>query len=796
MRPLVPVLLAFAAGIFLSWKIGLSLPVAYGLAAASTLPLFLFSFRASFFRSLLIAPPFFFLGLLFASPYSAPQLPQDHIVHFLKNKGPIGPVVEGSVVYAPEFRDGRTRFYLDSERLYAESGWGAVQGRVLLTAEGELEGVSRGDRLRVAAKIREPWRYGNPGGFDYREWLASRGVYATGFIKNARLVHKVEENEGATSYVEGVRKRIDIFIDGSGADNPCELKALITGGAGCIEGASKEAFMRTGTWHLLSISGLHVGAVALFSYLLVFNLLRVSERMALGYDIKKIALLASAVPVVAYSLIAGMSLPTQRALIMTLVFIAAFAAGRGRDFYNTLALAAIIILALSPYALGDASFQLSFAALFAIVFFTPRLGETLALSDYKPKDRAGRFLQARAVPLFLTSVAAWMGTAPLLAWHFNRVPLTGMLANMVAVPLSAFIVPLVLASSAVSFAWEWPAALLLKPAGLLFSLLSWSVDFFSSLPYSSVWVTTPTLLEVLLCSVLVISMASVRKGRVYIIIFLAALALLLADWTWWNYLSKDKGTLKVTFISVGQGDSALLELPDGSTMLIDGGGAYGDFDVGQSVVAPFLWNKKIKKVDYIALSHAQNDHMEGLSFIAENFAPKEFFWNGDGTLRGLGRILEENGIKETVLKAPREFALGGVKIEALHPLASHRFDTNNNSLVLRITYGSHSFLFPGDIGEQGERELARAGLGATVLKAPHHGSRRSSTGDFLQNVGPRVVVVSAGKDNAFGFPHKETLERYKGIGAKVYRTDIDGAVFMETDGKELLHGAYLTGRAP
>ncbi len=330
------------------------------------------------------------------------------------------------------------------------------------------------------------------------------------------------------------------------------------------------------------------------------------------------------------------------------------------------------------------------------------------------------------------------------------------------------------------------------------------VKFFAGLPYSALWVSKPTIFEMVLFYLLIIFAVNIKRARVYR--FLAALIILalIVDAGYWALRARWSKELKVTFLSVGQGESSVVELPGGKVMLIDGGGLYGtDFDTGERLVAPFLRHEKIDTVDYMVLSHAQRDHMAGLKFIAENFRIGEFWWNGDGELGELEDSLERAGAAIRVLsRGAGDININGVRAEVLNPSGGSTaggatpFDQNNNCLVLKLTYGTKSFLFTGDIGFPAEEELAKENIRAAVLKAPHHGSRYSSSVEFLNRVHPSIVVASAGRGNVFGFPHADALERYAAIKAKVYRTDRDGAVTVATDGANLNASTYLTEMPP
>ena len=824
MRPLLPVLLAFMAGILCAGELEISYGYAYALLALSAAyPALLFAVGRRFSR-LAAALPFFALGVLFIIPYNRPDLPLNHISRFADETAPdrgarafapLGRAIEGVIASSPEFTAGRTRLHVDAQKIFDADRWTETTGIIQLTVNGVAGGYGPGDTVRFLSTLYRPWNYGNPGEFDYAGLLAFRGIHVKGFVKSAGLISKTKEaGPSVARSLHDIRVRIKKAIAGSGAVNAGFLEALIIGERGSISPGVKEAFEATGTAHLLSISGLHVGIVAVFFYGLFLFLLKRSERLMLAYNVKTIALLLSLGPALAYAVVSGMATATQRAAVMLAAFVLTLAIGRGRDDINTLCLAALVILAVSPYSLYEASFQLSFAAVFGLVYLVPRLRELLVrevrereddpLKKLRSHDRifnyTRRIFHSHFVLPAFAMIAAGLATTPIIAFHFHRGSLVGLLANMVVVPLSTLAIPFLLLGAFVSPFWEGGGSLLINIADPLLGAVVVVVGFFSRLPYSSFWVSTPTLLEIALFYAVVYMAVNLKRGRRYIYAAGFFAALLAADAAYWRFFYHHGNELRVTFISVGQGDSTLVEFPGGETMLIDGGGSYAaGFDIGESVVAPLLWHKKIRRIDYMVLSHAQLDHMGGLGFIASNFSVGEFWWAGAGRLGKLGGALEKNGATHRRV-GPEVVSLtsGGVKVEAFRPYSDPEgVDLNNMSVVVRLVYGYRGFLFPGDLAGAGEAAAVALGrdIAADVLKAPHHGSKYSSSGEFIEKVAPSVVVVSAGRENPFGFPHKEALDRYSKAGLKVLRTDTGGAVTITTDGRAMAGSAWLTGKA-
>jgi competence protein ComEC len=337
-----------------------------------------------------------------------------------------------------------------------------------------------------------------------------------------------------------------------------------------------------------------------------------------------------------------------------------------------------------------------------------------------------------------------------------------------------------------------------------------AVQVWTHFPWSSFWVVTPSAFEMLLFYSLLLFIFFIRRWSWAKVGLLLVVFLFAADILYWTYKTRYNPYLKVTCLDVGQGNSALIQFPGKERMLIDGGGfSRSTFDVGRMVVAPFLFYSKILHVDYLVLTHPQADHMNGLRFIASHFHPKEFWYNGywvkNRSFMELMRIVEERKVRKRLpfdIKGVQE--ISGVKIKLLHPssvegkeqLVENTAGMNNNSLVLKLSYGGSSLLFPGDLERAGEEVvISRAGslLRSDILLAPHHGSRYSCSKAFLQMVRPQTCIISSGHGNYFGFPHSETLERLSTMGSKVVRIDQVGAVQLSLGPNRFDVRTYLRG---
>jgi competence protein ComEC len=334
------------------------------------------------------------------------------------------------------------------------------------------------------------------------------------------------------------------------------------------------------------------------------------------------------------------------------------------------------------------------------------------------------------------------------------------------------------------------------------------MEMIASLPFATFYVPGPTTLEMIIFFCVIASLLWLKGPRMKKAALAVLIVIAVLDLSYWGMRGYAAKGMQVTFLDIGQGDCTLVEFPRGTRMLIDGGGFYGDFDVGERVIAPLLWEKRILKIDYLVLSHPQPDHYKGLIFIARHFRPREFWHNGMGsespTYEQLLETIREKGI--TTVRVAEGFArtIEGVEVKALNPaegtasLSQKRDGVNTDSLVLMLSFGDHRLLFTGDIEKKAEARLVEAGkeLRAQVIKVPHHGSKKSSTDPFIKKVSPSYAVISLGFGNPFHLPGKGVVERYGRLGSRVLRTDLDGAITVQSDGKKLRVGTYQEAIIP
>ena len=656
-------------------------------------------------------------------------------------------------------------------------------------------------------RLRAPRNFGNPGEFDYEAFLARRRVYVTGFAADDRSWRRTPGGEPwPTRLLEAWRARASRAIDHNvGQPQASILAALLLGESGALAPEVRDRYARTGVSHVLAISGLHVGIVAGAGYAGARWLLARSEWLLLTANVPKLAMGFGAVPVLLYAAIAGGSTATARAVTMVLLVMLATLVDRQRDWLAGLAAAAAGISLLWPGSIFEISFQLSFAAVLALVLGMRRVAAWW--NDWEERRlvrlRGPRWRLLRWFVLYnAVTACALVGTAPLAIRHFNRISLVGIVANAVVVPLLGLL-PVGIGLLGVLAVPVVPplGAFLLRVAGAVVAVADRLVAALAALPFAAVRVVTPTRLEIALAyGLLALLLAGGRRRRA---LLAAALVLVAADAGYWWARRFHRTVLRVTFLSVGQGTSTVVEFPGSQVMVVDGGGLSATFDVGERLLAPFLWRRKIAHVDTLVLSHPDFDHFGGLDFLVKAFSPRALWWNG---ARSRGVLFERfwndvraRGPPPEVVTRGFHRDIGGVDVRVLHPRRAAAGSDNDRSLVLQLRYGPTTLLLPGDLEAEGERALIvaeRGGLASTVLAVPHHGSRTSSTPPFVGAVSPRLAIISCGYDNRFGMPHASVLAEYERRRITVWRTDLDGAILLTIDAAGHLSTALGRPQAP
>jgi competence protein ComEC len=615
------------------------------------------------------------------------------------------------------------------------------------------------------------------------------------------------------------------------------VKAMLLGDRSFVDHDAAETFQKTGVYHVLVISGLHVAALAGFVFF-AGRLLRLRQTL-------QVVLTVAAL--VAFVAVVEDRPPIERAALMAGVFLFSRIWFRRTELLNAIAVAAVVILAARPSALSDPSFQLSFLAVTMIgalalpwterttvplrrglahvddvtrdASHAPRIAQLRLdiraavgwIAQWLPRKLSSAATAAVVWPLraglrlweiVLVSTAIQFGMLPLMAIYFHRVTLVGPLANIPAPLLSGLIVPVGFLAMGAGLISEALGEVLGQITEILIGAMVASVEWMGEWRWGAYRVPEPSpwLVAVFLALTVGLAWACRRRGAWLQWAFATPLmvcAVLIAVHPFAPNIAAD--ALEVNVLDVGQGDSIFVAFPDGRTMVVDGGGTYGasrvggtrtGLDIGEQVVSPYLWSRGLQRIDAVALTHAHQDHIDGLDAILENFRVGELWIGREVETPGFRALLERakrRGVRIVQKHRGEAFEWGGVTGIALWPedTGPVAAGANNDSLVLRLEYGSTSVLLPGDIEKKVELEMIARGdpLDVDLLKVPHHGSRTSSSSEFLQAVTPQAAVMSFGENNPFNHPHPELLQRLRQTGARVLRTDRDGAVRATSDGR-------------
>ena len=827
-RPLISLLCAFISGITTghfcriadtTLEVSLLLTLILLLAAATK--------KTDKLIAILVILSLFLLGILNVNMYLYQDTGAKHIINYV---GKEKLILEGVICENPESSPDRTALTVSVSRVIIDNDDTPVEGLILLNVEGRQE-FKYGDAIRFVTRLKEPHNFQNPGGFDYVKYLRYKGIMVRGFIKDAAGIVTLRENQGNIFKLrlEQFRTSLKKFImENSSSPEGEIIQAMILGDQKEIPKDVMENFNKTGTTHIIAISGFNIGIIAFLSFFAIRLIMKSSTYLLLRFNIVKVSTIFAIVPVIIYTFIAGMGISVIRAAIMAVTFMIAIIFGKDRDLYNSLLLAALIILAVSPPSLFDVSFQLSFMAVWAILFITPRLTIKIPQVNREemPKHSVWAAMIYKNIVIFIiVSLSATLGTLPLIIFYFNRISTVVLLSNLFIVPVMGIIaIPVCTAIIIAAPLSQGLALVFLTISSLLVKVSISMVDFFASIPGSSFFLGTPTFLEIsayylfLVVAVKLIDVWRKEKSQTdetisfvspyWLRLAAAALALFFVIDALYLYV-KDKTTknLVVTAIDVGQGSSALVRLPDGKKMLVDGGGIYdNNFDIGKYVVAPFLWYERLRHIDIVVLTHPHPDHLNGLIYILSNFNVNEVWTNGEAaesdTYKDFMKIVnEKNIVHRFISEKVGDIRINNVTISILNPAGtialnndiSRRFDkTNDDAIVMKIAMGSVSVLLPADISEPSEMRIidAHKDISSQVLFAPHHGGFTSSTVPFLNRVRPKIAVISCGRDNVYNDPHPDVLKRYLRLGARVLRTDINGSINITTDGSHVTYDAF------
>ncbi len=696
---------------------------------------------------------------------------------------------QGKVLRSPERGADRDRLLIAASQVEIGGGVKKIKARLQLaiphstTSDEPLE-LQAGDELEFSASLNELSSFSNFFPDFMPRYLQSQKIQARAYTKSPLLLKKLNaHNYTFSGFFSGLRRRLQKAIE---ADYPGEkkfglsregaiLEALLLGEDGRLDQKTDLQFQKTGLYHLLAISGAHVGVVSGFLFFFLKFLFRSKK---LIYTILLVSL-------VFYGCLVEGQPSVFRAVIMASLFFIGKIIFARVNLLNTISLSALILLYLNPFSLNEAGFQLTFLATLGLILF------------YQPVYRFLPPLPLKLAELAAMSAAAVVATMPVIVSSFNRVTFASALLTIPATPLVGFLMAagyLYLLIGLISPPLSHLISVFMKLPIRIFIWLTGCLEPLSSLSYR---LPSPPLVVIIgfYLSLLLLLLKPGFKGQktaTWLTFFFFFIILI-------TYPFKaGTNNLTVTVMDVGQGESQVIEFPGSRVMVIDAGGfPTSTFDPGENIVSPFLWWRGYKKVDYLVSSHLHPDHATGLAAVARNFKIEEYLFTENYEASTLHQEINQalgKRVKKTRIISGLELnPAAGVKVKFIYPDERARtvFKPGNDlSAVLSLEWKNIAFLFTGDITAQVEDYLTNQQntgqkLKATVMKVPHHGSRSSSTAALLKAVNPALAVTSCGRRNIYGFPAREVVSRFKEHYIQLYRTDLDGAVQFKTDGQEL-----------
>lgn len=697
------------------------------------------------------------LGLIWAYGYGAARLAE----HLPPATARQAAIIEGVILDIPSPQERGVRFDFAVERRLdpgTPDGW---PRRLRLSwYDAPATAPQAGERWRFRVKLRPPRGLANPGGFDYERWLFEQGIRAVGYVRKSADNRRLDDGGGRWLSPRAWRGAIHERIAASLAGSPVLglVEALALGVDDAITQPQWRVLRRTGTLHLIAVSGSHIGGIAGLVFLVTQRLCARSGLVR--WPPPSVAAVAGMASALLYSALAGFPIPTQRALIMVAIAMGAVLARRHPNPVHILALALLAVLLYDPMAVLAAGFWLSFGA--------------VALIAYGVSGRIAAPRRLWATMLTINLYTA-LGLAPLLLLCFGQISLVSPLANLLAVPvLGTVLVPLCLLGAGLSLVFPLAGTAVLKLAATVLALFWPVLDWLSGIPWAQWSRAEPppwTLLPALLGAVWLLVPRGLPARWLGLVLWLPALTARIER--------PAPGEFLLTLLDVGQGLAAVVETRH-KTLVFDTGPRLGpEFDMGAAVVEPYLRWRGIDTVDALVVSHGDNDHIGGAHSVLALLRVRAAYSSVPERLPEFPAI---------PCRAGQSWSWDGVEFAMLGPVAPSPKD-NDNSCVLRVGGAHGSVLLTGDIERAAETLLVErhgAALGSDILVAPHHGSKTSSSPGFLAAVRPRRVLIPAGYLNPFGHPHPTVLARYSGLGAEISNTAATGAILFWTGGEPRL----------
>ena len=689
--------------------------------------------------------------------------------------------LKGIIVSEPQDKDYKYTCTIKVEKINNQDKYKGTK-LILNINKNKLKDIvpKFGDEVELTGKFERPNSARNYKGFDYKQYLKSKGIYGTVDLKNYKIVaeDKIDRFSKLINLVQNsMKNNINAILD---KEESALCIGILVGDREKISEETEDNFKKSNLTHMLAVSGSHI------TYIIT------ALAVLLGRTSKKLTKIITIVILLFFMALTGFTSSVIRACIMGILVLLASMLHRKSDTINNLGISSFIILVCNPYAIADVGFLLSYGGTIGIVLLGNRITNRL----YKGENKIIKYI----IISFSITLSANLIIIPIMAYNFSTVSFTFWISNILAGPVMEIVTIFGFIVYFISIVFPLLAEFLGIFLSYLLDVLLKIAEISSSIPGSSIYIKTPYVIECVIYYLIIYVIYNLDKVKVIIkgnkqIICLFTIVIIVFVSIGVNIIQKP---LKIYFVDVGQGDCTLIQTPTNKNILIDGGGSeFGNFDVGESILLPYLLDRRVTTIDYMLISHADSDHISGLFAIIENLNVKNIIISKQGenseNLKILNQLVKEKKVKVTIVEQGDCIQIDKYSyFEILFPDDELIKDNvlNNNSIVAKFHYENFSMLFTGDIEEIAEKRLCKMYVGtnklnATILKVAHHGSKTSSTEEFLELVNPKIAFIGVGANNNFGHPNDEVIERLKQYTNLIYRTDECGeiSIIVNPNGK-------------
>ncbi|MEO8209204.1 MAG: DNA internalization-related competence protein ComEC/Rec2 [bacterium] len=723
-------------------------------------------------------------------------IPEDSVKEIPNNNRVTNTGLIGIIKEIPDYDSNQVRFILDTKLINDSI---EVNGDAIVTIRKNIYGktllpqpqLNAGDKVLLFGKFSEAPAQRNPGEFNYKKYLSLQNIhkifYVTGYDK-IKIISK--NNLGFLS--QNILNPAKIFAlkninDNIKGEEGAYLKGLVTGDRSDINPEMKDSFINAGVMHLIAVSGLNVAYIIIF-VTLILSVLRIPVEIRIVITIFFL---------IFYCMFTGSSASIVRATIMGILVLIAFLIERKINFYNIIGTAAMVILIYDSKQLFDPGFILSFTATLSMVLIYSVFEKTFIIK-IREWNTSGKKFTLLVIALFFTSLAAQIGTLPITALYFGKISIISVFTNVIAVPLANLSLAIGFFQILTALLSEYLSSVIAETNGLLIFIQIKFIKWCASLDFSFISIYTFSFFSLISYYFILTILITIKKVREILFRLILCAIIIICSSVYNNEFSKK---LRLTFLDVGQGDCAMIRTADNKIILVDCGTMTLTYNSGERTIAPYLLRNEIGKIDLLIITHLHNDHIGGINYLLRNFKIGKIIESGQKVNNSFTRIMDSLILNKNI---SREIVRDGDVIDDIKDLRlyflfpSDKFvndsgltegnNLNNGSVAFILKYKDTQIFFGGDIEKEAERFLYDAYSGflkTDILKVSHHGSHTSTTIPFIIKNKPAYAVISCGMLNKFNHPSDIVLNRLANTGTIVYRTDLDGAVIIESDGNNI-----------